>query len=376
MAGIYFHIPFCKQKCNYCDFYSINKHNEFDKLIESEIAELFLRKGYINNEVVNTIYFGGGTPSLLPIRYIREILLCVYSKFKVSDNCEITFEANPDDLSELYLFQLYSCGVNRLSVGVQSFNDKILKFLGRRHDSSKLAYIIGMAKKVGFKNISVDLIFGIPGMKLLVYKDSLDKVLQLDIQHISAYSLSVEKSSFFYKQLINNEITELNEFDVLEQFNLTIDTLRDSGFNHYEISNYAKDGFESRHNTSYWENVVYLGIGPSAHSFNGFSRQWNISDIELYCLNIAHSKVFYDLEILSTFDKYNEYVMTGLRTSKGISIKYISDNFSIKIYKKFCEEVNRLFIDGLVIFVEDRIRFTRGGIMISDYILQRLYFIS
>ena len=376
MAGIYVHIPFCKQKCNYCDFYSCTNYNDFDELIKSEIAELRLRKGYINNEVVNTIYFGGGTPSLLPIKYIKEILSCIQFEFKVSDKCEITFEVNPDDLSEEYFFQLYSCGVNRLSVGVQSFNDGILKFLGRRHDSSNLINVIEIAKKVGFKNISVDLIFGIPGMELSVYNDSLNRVLQLDIQHISAYCLSVEKSSFIYKQLINHIITELKELEVLDQFNLTIDRLSESGFYQYEISNYAKEGFESRHNSSYWENVSYLGIGPAAHSYNGFSRQWNVSDIQMYCFNIAHSLLFYDVEFLSDFDNYNEYIMTGLRTSLGISKRYIKDNFYDKIYQKFSEEVNRLISDDLIIFVEDRVKFTRRGMMISDYIFQRLYFIS
>ena len=376
MAGIYCHIPFCKQKCNYCNFYSCSNYNDFDELIKSEIVELNLRKGYINNEVVNTIYFGGGTPSLLPIKYIKEILSCIKFEFKVSDNCEITFEANPDDLSEQYLFQLYSCGINRLSVGIQSFNDKILKILGRRHDSSKLEDIIQIANKVGFNNISVDLIFGVPGMGLLLYNDSLTRVLQLDIKHISAYALSVENNTYIYKQLINNTIKELEEYEVLDQFNLTIDRLSENGFYQYEISNYAKDGFESRHNSSYWENVIYLGIGPAAHSYNGFSRQWNISDIHLYCFNVAHSKLFYDIEFLSSFDKYNEYVLTGLRTSRGISIEYIKDNFNNKIYKKFSEEVNRLVIDDLIIFVGDRIRFTRRGIMISDYIFERLYFFS
>lgn len=375
MSGIYFHIPFCKQKCNYCDFYSRSDSNGINELVKYEIQEFLLRKDYLNNELIETIYFGGGTPSLLSINHISELLNCVRQHFQVSAQCEITFEANPDDLTDVYLKSLYDCGINRLSIGIQSFNDKVLKFLGRRHSSKKLNYIIENAKKIGFGNISVDLIFGIPGMELSTYIDSLSQVIQLNIQHISAYSLTISEGTLFYKMMKNNTLSEINEENLLIQFNTTIDTLSEHGFFHYEISNYAKDGYKSRHNCSYWEDIKYLGIGPSAHSYNMVSRQWNISDTSKYCSKINQSQSFYEVEYLTHNDKFNEYVITGLRTSNGVSKRYINENFDERICTHFTKEVNKLLNDNLIYVVEDRIVLTRKGILISDFILRNFYYV-
>jgi len=375
MAGIYFHIPFCKHKCSYCDFYSIRNSDGIADLVNAEINELVLRKDYLNNEFIDTIYFGGGTPSLLNNCKIDSLLKCIHQNFDVSADCEITFETNPDDLSDEYLKGLYDLNINRLSVGIQSFNDNVLKFLGRRHDSSKLKHNIETAKKVGFDNISVDLIFGIPGMELDTYLDSLNRVIELDVQHVSAYSLTIAAGTLFFKLKKQNKLKEIDEEDLLIQFNSTIDILAAHGFKHYEISNYAKEGFRSRHNCSYWEDVHYLGIGPSAHSYNGVSRQWNISDTRKYCRLIDHADTFFEVEYLSRKDKFNEYIITGLRTSSGISRKFVKDNFDDRINGLFSKEVNNLLRQQLIYPYEDSVILTRRGILISDYIFQLLYFV-
>jgi oxygen-independent coproporphyrinogen III oxidase len=375
MAGIYFHIPFCLKKCHYCDFYSRSDPNGIDEIIQAEIQELILRKEYIGDEIVETIYFGGGTPSLLDVKHITLLLNCVKNIFDVSTDCEITFEANPDDLSEVYLADLYNCGINRLSIGIQSFNDDVLKFLGRRHDSKKLNYIIDIGKGIGFDNISIDLIFGIPGFDTSVYLASLKSAIQLNIQHISAYSLTIAEGTLFYKRFKNNKLSEINEDILVDQFNQTIDFLALNGFNHYEISNYAKDGFKSLHNSSYWDDVTYLGIGPSAHSYNQLSRQWNVSNSKQYCAKIKESKSFFEVEYLTPKDKFNEYLIIGLRTSNGISKKFVFDNFDDKICLHFSRELDKLFEQKLVCLVGENIVLTRKGILISDFILRNLYFV-
>jgi oxygen-independent coproporphyrinogen-3 oxidase len=375
MSGIYFHIPFCKQKCSYCDFYSIKDSKGIADLVKSEIKELVLRKAYLGGEIVNTIYFGGGTPSLLTKYDINDLLNCVRQNFDISPTCEITFEANPDDLSERYLVDLQECHINRLSIGIQSFNDDVLKYLGRRHDSKKLNFIIESAKNAGFDNISIDLIFGIPGMDLATYYDTLNKAIQLNIQHISAYSLTIAEGTLFYKLRNSNRLIELDEEDLIVQFNSTIDILKKSGFDHYEISNYAKDGFKSRHNCSYWEDIDYLGVGPSAHSYNGVSRQWNVSNTSRYNGLIEKGESFFEIEFLSRMDKYNEYIITGLRTSKGVSTTFIKANFEDRIFSYFNKVVNDLLKQELIYSTDERIVLTRKGILISDYILQLLYFV-
>ncbi len=375
MSGIYFHIPFCKQKCSYCDFYSTKDSNGIDELVRSEIEELILRRDYLNHDLVETIYFGGGTPSLLNIYHISNLLKCVRENYNVSSDCEITFETNPDDLTEDYLKGLFDCQINRLSIGIQSFNDDVLKYLGRRHDSRNLNCNIETAKSVGFDNISVDLIFGIPGMELETYYDSLNKVIHLDIQHISAYSLTIAEGTLFYKLRKENKLKEIDEDDLLIQFNSTIDILAEHGFNHYEISNYAKEGYKSRHNCSYWEDVNYLGIGPSSHSYNGFSRQWNISNTHKYCSLVGKNEPIFEVETLTRKDKFNEYIITGLRTSKGVSVKFVKENFEREIVQHFFKGVLSLLKQELIHPYDDRVVLTRRGILISDFILQQLYFI-
>jgi len=375
MAGIYFHIPFCKKKCNYCDFYSTQGLKGIDELVKCEILELITRKNYLGGDVVRSIYFGGGTPSLLSKSQISSLLQSVRTCFDVTDDCEITFEANPDDLSEEYLKNLFTVGINRLSIGIQSFNDQILSFLGRRHDSSMLADIVNKAQIVGFKNISVDLIFGIPGFDFDTYLDSMESVIKLGIQHISAYSLTVEKGTYFHKQLINNLLHEIPEEELIKQFNATIDFCTQNGFKQYEISNYALEGFESRHNSSYWEEVKYLGVGPSAHSYDHLSRQWNINSTTKYCRLVNRSEPYFEVEKLSIVDKYNEYILTGLRTARGVSISNIANSFGDEICKYFWNTIKELNDNKLIEIGKDSIVLTRGGILISDFVCRSLFFV-
>lgn len=374
MAGIYLHIPFCKSKCNYCDFYSKINLSNIDILVKSEIAELVYRHQYIGSELVNSIYFGGGTPSLLSIHHIYDILNTIRLNYTVSVDCEITFEANPEDLNEEYLYLLFQSGVNRLSVGIQSFNDDILNYLGRRHSSSNLANIISIAKKVGFSNISVDLIFGIPGFQQKDYFKSLNFFKALDVQHISAYALTIEKKTYFHKLMRKNLFSEILENEIIEQFNYTIDFFESISFKHYEISNFCKEGYISKHNSSYWSNSNYLGIGPSAHSFNGFSRQWNVSSIKKYCINVSDDGRYFSIEYLTDIDKYNEYILTGLRTSNGINSTTILEHFGEVYFNYFVGMLNQLINDQLITKLDDSILLTRKGILVSDFVIRQFFY--
>ena len=375
MSGIYFHIPYCRSKCNYCNFFVTSNFQSVNKLIQSEREELKFRKNFNSNEVVSTIYFGGGTPSVLPVRHIRELLNVVRSYYKVSSDCEITLEANPEDLTEEYLVLLFESGINRLSIGIQSFDDNILFFLGRRHDASFLIYIIQLAKKVGFKNISVDLIYGIPGMTLDIYLNTLNEFIKLDVQHLSAYALTIEEQTLFYKLLKNSQLSIVPEEEVIAHFASTIKVLKNKGYLHYEVSNFAKEGYISRHNSSYWTGVGYIGIGPSAHSYNGVTRQWNVSSIKNYCLNVEQGNFKCEIEELSEIDIYNEYILLGLRTSSGISDSYVCNKFSKMIYNHFFNEILKLKNCNFIECNDDRIILNNHGIFVADFIIEKLFYI-
>ena len=374
MSGIYFHIPFCYKKCYYCDFFSVSNSSSFEDLIKSEIKELTLRRNYLNNNIIKTIYFGGGTPTILDIRYLKRLLEAVYSNFNIGKECEISIEANPDNLSDIYLNGLFQLGFNRLSIGIQSFNNDVLKFLGRKHSADILAGIIMSAKKIGFDNISVDLIYGIPGFDDSVYLSSLHSTLELDIQHISAYGLSIAKDTLFDRKMRSKQFIEIEEDDYIRQFLMTMDILDFNGFKQYEISNFAKNGYISKHNSSYWNSIPYIGIGPSAHSYNGFSRQWNISNLYKYLKLVDESQGFYTTEELTSVDKYNEYILTGIRTSSGLNIDFISKNFNQSIYENFRLNTDRLLADGYLIKKINHFSLSRKGIILCDFVIQQLYF--
>ncbi len=372
MAGIYIHIPFCSQRCSYCNFFSVVSINLLNEVIDAIIKEFSIRKDYLKNEPVQTIYFGGGTPSLLTIQQIEKLLNTIYKNFPVEKNAEITFEANPDDLTEKYLSDLKKLGINRLSIGIQSFDDNKLKILNRRHNAFQAVEAVRVAQRSGFNNISIDLIYGLPFQSLIEWENDLDKAFSLPIQHLSAYALTFEEKTLLLKQKEKKLIEPADEELMIKMYELLLNKSNQNGFDAYEISNFSLPEFYSRHNSSYWTQTPYLGIGPSAHSFNGFSRQWNVASIHKYIERIMKNNSFFEQEILSLQDRYNEYVLLGLRTKNGINIVELEQNFGIEL-KNFCLENIKTFIDNEKVYrYGSFLRLTTAGKLISDTIIAQL----
>ncbi len=348
MAGIYFHIPFCKSRCSYCDFYSTTDKNKVPELIKSELKEVELRKNYLIDETVETIYFGGGTPSLISPGNIEKLIKVIYKNYNVIANPEITIEVNPDDINSTKIKSYSNIGVNRISVGLQSFNDNILNFINRRHDVTKSLKAIEIIKNAGYKNISVDLIYGIPNLSIKDWEDTINKTLELNIQHISAYHLSYEKGTKIHSQLLKKEINQISDEESFAQYNLVCKFLKKHDFEHYEISNFSLKNLESKHNSAYWQNKKYVGIGPSAHSFDGDSRQCNISSLNKYIENINSNKNYFSQEILTENQKYNELILIKFRTSNGLNVNEIKASFSKTILEYFLSSVKKYLDNGKI----------------------------
>ncbi|MFV0390709.1 MAG: radical SAM family heme chaperone HemW [Paludibacteraceae bacterium] len=372
MAGIYIHIPFCKTRCTYCDFFTKTNFSLQENLLNAMCREIEQRKDYLR-EPVETIYFGGGTPSVLPITDVKTILNTCFFSFTVNPDAEITLEANPDDLSHDYLEQLREAGINRLSMGVQSFDDEQLKAVKRRHSATEAVQSIEWAHKAGFENISIDLIFGLPGQSLQSWKAQVDKAVSLDVQHLSAYGLTYETGTPLWYQMKAGTIVPTDEETMIEMYEYLIKTCESNLFEQYEISNFARNGLHSRHNSSYWKQIPYVGIGPAAHSFDGDSRQWNVSSIEKYIRHFHDGTPCFEKELLTVQDKYNDFVMVSLRTMKGINLPLLENlygkeylNHFVKSSKKFLEN-NKLRIN------DDYLRLTPDGVMISDSIIMELF---
>lgn len=376
MAGIYIHIPFCFSKCNYCDFYSIPNTIFVDAFLTSLITEINLRKNYLENELIATIYFGGGTPSLLSINQINKIIEEIYLNFRVCDKPEITLEANPDDLSIEFLSALKSeTKINRLSVGIQSFLDDDLKLMNRRHNAQQAFDNVLIAKKAGFDNISIDLIYGLPNQTTEKWITNIDKALGLNIQHISAYHLTYERKTNFYKFLKSKKIEEVDENLSVDLFTILIDKTKSHNFEHYEISNFALPNYYSKHNTSYWFQKKYLGIGPSAHSYNLESRQWNVSDVQKYISALAQNKLSAKTEKIDITTKYNEYIMTSLRTMWGVNLEYIQTNFPEKFIINFKKLAKKYISSKHLIQSQNNLILSEEGIFISNSIISELFFV-
>ena len=341
MAGIYIHIPFCKTRCIYCDFFSCTLEKDISPLISGIIKEIDLKKDYVGEEVIETIYFGGGTPSFISTLFIQQILDEIQKQFKISTSAEITIEVNPDDISEKKAIELFAMGINRISMGVQSFEDKILRFLGRRHNAKQAISAFEILKNTGFKNISLDLIYGIPGLSLKDWKNTLEQIVILAPQHISAYHLTIEKGTSLHKLLIDNKINTIPDQDSVQQYIMLSETLKNHRYFHYEISNFAKPRFESKHNSGYWFGKKYIGLGPSAHSFDGNTRQWNLADIHKY-IERVHTRCFYfKKEALTKKKRYNEFLMTRLRTLQGIQITELETQFGKDYLQLFSEGIKK-----------------------------------
>ena len=374
MAGIYFHIPFCKTHCHYCDFHTSCRLADLPGVMEAEFKELSLRKNYIGSESVDTVYLGGGTPSLLDLEYLSRIRNSVKSLFEVSEEAEWTLEANPDDLEQRYLFDLQKSGFNRLSIGTQSFDWEILTYLNRRHDAQQAVRSVLLAREAGFHNISVDLIYGIPGLSKEAWERSVDMVIDLDVEHVSAYHLTYHEGTVLYQRLKDGKLSEVPDEVSLEQYEYLIRALKKAGYEHYEVSNFAKPGFYSRHNSAYWKERKYLGIGPSAHSYDGQTRQWNIRSNPQYVQLISQGEQFFEIEELSEVDRYNDYIITSLRTIWGIDVRRIDNTYNDVLAAYFQRALNK-YIDSDLVYLENQVlRLTEKGIFVSDRIMEDFFY--
>jgi oxygen-independent coproporphyrinogen-3 oxidase len=372
MAGIYIHIPFCKQKCHYCNFFSQASTKHKQAFILALLQEIELQKDYLNGEEIKTIYFGGGTPSLLSDKEIKLIFKEIGNSFEISTAVEITLEANPDDLNKEYLSKLKGTKVNRLSIGIQSFHDDDLQYLNRAHRGQQALNSIQEARLV-FENLSIDLIYGIPTLNHKKWIENLNTVYQLNIPHVSAYALTVEPKTaldFFIKK---GKYATVKDQSVIDHFHILCDVMESYDYEHYEISNFSKKKYHSLHNTSYWSGSKYLGLGPSAHSFNGVSRQWNIANISQYIESLQHQNIPFTREILSKQQKYNEYVMTSLRTIRGTDANYILQEFGNDLYDHFLKEVAVFLNDKKINRTVSTFTLTREGKLFADRITASLF---
>ncbi len=374
MAGIYIHIPFCKMKCGYCDFYSITNLRYKENFIKSLLNEISLRKNELKNVPIKTLYFGGGTPSLLSISDFKLIFEAIHSNYDADSIEEITIETNPDDVNKEFFIELNAIGFNRVSMGIQSFNNKILAFMNRRHSAQQAISAVDTIKNTGFTNMSIDLIYGVPDMSMEVWNDSIQKAINLDVQHISAYHLTFEPNTEFYKKLQNNELNEIDENDSLEQHKVLVKQLNNAGFDDYEISNFSKTSFESKHNSNYWSGLPYIGFGPSAHSFINNKRRWNDSNLLKYINNLGVNNTYFNEENLSEVDIYNETIMLGLRTKKGVQISKL-DNFDTHIRTAFLKGKSPMLKSELLFEEDGYLKVNNKHRFLTDKLIADLFIV-
>jgi oxygen-independent coproporphyrinogen-3 oxidase len=375
MAGIYVHIPFCKQRCNYCAFYSSTLYNIREEYVASLCRELQEHKDYAGGEPIGTVYFGGGTPSTLTIEQLRRICDTIYSTYPIASKPEVTIECNPDDLTPEFLEQLKTLPFNRISMGVQSFNDAQLKRLGRRHDAEAARQAVRNARAAGYGNISIDLMFALPGSTAKEWAHDLQSAIELKPDHLSAYNLTYEEGTPLYRALERGDFTELSEEENVEQFHILITKLKEAGYRHYEISNFALPGCESRHNSSYWNDTPYIGCGAAAHSYNGTSREWNIADIKGYIKGIESGERNYEIEHLNEEERYNDAVLTRLRTTKGIPLEWMKEKFNAKLNNHMLRIAEKEIALGNLKEEKGHLSLTEKGIFISDAVIRELIYI-
>ncbi|WP_460189440.1 radical SAM family heme chaperone HemW [Urechidicola sp. KH5] len=375
MAGIYLHIPFCKQACYYCDFHfstSLKKKNE---IIICLIKEIEFRKDELSGEIIETIYFGGGTPSLLSQKEIDAIIDSVFENHRVIDRPEITLETNPDDLSKDKIVELSKSKINRLSIGIQSFFERDLKLMNRAHNAVEAKECLSEAIR-HFDNISLDLIYGIPGLSHEEWRENIQTALSFGVPHISSYALTVEPKTALASFVEKGIIEDVNDEQAHEQFHILIEELQKANFIHYELSNFGKEGFFSINNSSYWKGKSYIGIGPSAHSFNGKQRSWNVSNNSKYIEAIQKNELPIEREILSKTDQYNETVMTGLRTIWGVSLKYVEKNFG-KSYLEYLTLQSKNYLQEDLLYIENNsLKTTKKGKFLADGIASELFMLN
>lgn len=371
MAGIYIHIPFCKQACHYCNFHFSTQQKNIPAMVEAITKEAELRTGYLT-EKVQTIYFGGGTPSLLQVADLEILVEKLQSTFKVDENAEITLEANPDDITEERLIAWKQTGINRLSIGVQSFVEDDLQWMNRAHGSSLAVWSLELAVKY-FDNITIDLIYGTPTLSDEQWKQNIETAFSLGIPHLSCYALTVEPKTALEKLIERKQLENVDPDRQARHFEILVERMQQAGFEHYEISNFARPGFRSRHNSSYWQGKHYLGLGPSAHSFNGSSRQWNIANNALYIKSIEQGTVPFEIEHLTLTQQLNEYIMTSLRTMEGLSLEKVQDDFGSEAVRNILLEAEKWIASNHVANNGNWLQLTPKGKFMADGIAADLF---
>ena len=376
MAGIYIHIPFCKRRCIYCDFFSTTQSEKKPPYVDALCQELEMRKDYLEEEEIETIYLGGGTPSQLSEDELQSIFTTIYNIYKVKEDAEITLEANPDDLTPAYVAMLRHLPVNRISMGIQTFQEDTLKQLHRRHTARQAIEAFQRCREAGFRNISIDLMYGLPGETLDTWKEDLRQAIALHPEHISAYHLIYEEGTALWKLREQHQVEETDEDLSVIFFKTLIDELTQAGYQHYEISNFCLPDLHSRHNSSYWTEKKYLGCGPSAHSFNGTSRQWNVSSLDQYIDSILQGKLDCEIEELDLYTRYNDFVITSIRTCWGMSLSRLRSSYGEELYR-YCLRMAKPHLEqGVLEVKEDTLKLTKEGIFISDGIMSDLLWVE
>jgi oxygen-independent coproporphyrinogen-3 oxidase len=375
MSGIYIHIPFCKQACHYCDFHFSTSMKKKDEMVLALAKEIAIRKNEFENEIIETIYFGGGTPSVLTNDEINFLISEVYKNYNVAENPEITLEANPDDLSAERILELSKSPINRLSIGIQSFYEEDLKMMNRAHNSAEAIKCLQEATKY-FDNISLDLIYGIPGMSDEMWKQNIETALSFGIPHISSYALTVEPKTALSKLIQTGKIAEPQDEAASNHFMILVETLQKNGFIHYELSNFGKENYFSKNNSAYWLGKKYIGIGPSAHSYDGEKRGWNIANNSLYLKAIQNDELPIETEILTCSDRYNEYIMTGLRTIWGVSLERIETEFGLEYLNYMKKQAQKFLNDDLLSIENNILKPTPKGKFLTDGIASDLFFLN
>jgi len=376
MAGIYFHIPYCKQACHYCDFHFSTNTKTQQAMVTAMLAEIELRKSFISDHEINTIYFGGGTPSLLSASEIELLINKVRALFTVAPDAEITLEANPDDLNEKCLQEYSALGINRLSIGIQSFIEEHLRWMNRAHNANQAEDCLKITHSLGFNNISTDLIYGFPGLSDEQLLKNIDKLNTAGIPHISAYSLTVEPKTALDRFIETGKYAPINDSQAAAQFLLLSNTLEKLGYEHYEVSNFAKPGKRSRHNSAYWSGSQYLGIGPGAHSFNGHQRCWNVRNNQLYIKEITRGNCLPECETLSQQTQFNEHLLTRFRTREGVNLDLVKKQFGVDIQQQFSKELNELLIKDQILIDACYLRLTKNGLLWADSIAANFFIVD
>ena len=375
MAGIYIHIPFCKRRCIYCDFFSTTQSDQKSTYVRALCEELRIRKDYLQEEDIETIYLGGGTPSQLSQKELESIFTTIYNIYKVKEDAEITLEANPDDLTPEYVSMLCQLPINRISMGIQTFQENTLKLLHRRHTAQQAVEAFHRCRETGFQNISIDLMYGLPGETLETWIHDLKQAIDLHPEHISAYHLIYEEGTVLWKLREECQVKEADEDLSVSLFSTLIDMLTQAGYQHYEISNFCLPGLHSQHNSSYWTGKNYLGCGPSAHSYNGVSRQWNVASLDKYMTGISSGQPDFELEELDLYTRYNDFVITSIRTCWGMPLSRLQTEYGEELYH-YCLRMAKPHLEqGLLELQDEVLKLTSKGIFVSDGIMSDLLWV-